>query len=182
MTSLKVLAKASGCKPRKGEDRQEYMSRLVKAILDLPEDDWAGLPDEDQDWVNDSVLNIKAKKPIVDPEDDDEDEEEAPIKKAKKPAKRGKKAKPVEEEDDDEDEEEAPVKKTKKPGGGIVAGLRETYITAYLKSPKNVSTEKVLATLEKKGIIPGKGTINVQLATVKATLKSLNERGALNLK
>jgi hypothetical protein len=36
-----------------------------------------------------------------------------------------------------------------------------------------------LAKLEKKGIVPGKGTIGVQLAAIKSTLASLQKRGAL---
>lgn len=92
------------------------------------------------------------------------EEDEAPKAKSKKAPTKSKK--------------EAPAKKA---GGGIVAGLREAYIAAYLKNPDGVSTEKVLAALEKKGIVPSKGTIHVQLATVKATLKSLHDRGVLKV-
>ena len=103
----------------------------------------------------------------------------------------------IEDEEDvdevDEDEEEEPVKKSKKasvkpatkPAGGIVAGLREAYIDAYLKNPSKDPkelTNKVLAVLAKKGIVPGKGTLGVQLSTIKATLKSLHDRGVLNIK
>jgi hypothetical protein len=232
-SALKALVKLTGCKPEDGEERQAYLERLVKAVLKAPEDDWATLPEADQDWTNEAVLAIKAKKAIVDPDAADEDEEEeAP--KAKKPkkakaaddedeeeedeeeapkAKKPKKAKAADDEDEDEDEEEeAPkAKKPKKakaaddededeeeapkakkkgdtpfekkaPGTGIVENLREAYLDAFLaapdKSPKAL-TDKVLAKLEKKGIVPGKGTIGVQLAAIKSTLASLQKRGAL---
>jgi hypothetical protein len=182
-SALKALVKLTGCKPEDGEERQAYLERLVKAVLKAPEDDWATLPEADQDWTNEAVLAIKAKKAIVDPDAADEDEEEeAP--KAKKP----KKAKAA--DDEDEDEEEAPKAKKKgdtpfekkAPGTGIVENLREAYLDAFLaapdKSPK-AFTDKVLAKLEKKGIVPGKGTIGVQLAAIKSTLASLQKRGAL---
>jgi hypothetical protein len=207
-SALKALVKLTGCKPEDGEERQAYLERLVKAVLKAPEDDWATLPEADQDWTNEAVLAIKAKKAIVDPDAADEDEEEeAP--KAKKPkkakaaddedeeeedeeeapkAKKPKKAKAA--DDEDEDEEEAPKAKKKgdtpfekkAPGTGIVENLREAYLDAFLaapdKSPKAL-TDKVLAKLEKKGIVPGKGTIGVQLAAIKSTLASLQKRGAL---
>lgn len=202
-SELKALVKATGCKPEADEDRQEYLTRLVKAVLDLQEDEWAKLPDADQDWVNEGVLAIKAKKAITDPDEQEEAEEAAPAKKSKpKPVEEEEEApkpkakkKPVAEEEEEEapvkkakpkkpakeeeDEDEAPAKVKKPAGTGIVAALREAYITAYLKDPE-VSTSKILAALEKKGIVPGKGTINVQLATVKATLKSLKDRGVLS--
>ncbi len=118
---VKSLVKATGCKAKTGEDRQAYLVRLVTAVSELPEDDWAKLPEDSQDWVNEAITAIKAKTDVDDPDAEEvpavaaeaEDDEEAPKpKKAAKAAKPAKKA-PA-EESDDEDEEAPKAKPAKK--------------------------------------------------------------------
>lgn len=105
----KELTKALGDKfaAKKGEDRQKYLARLVRAINDADESVWTALSEDAQQWVNDAVDQIKAKKPIADfgkaAEDDDEDDEP-----------KGKKSKESDEDDsDDEDDEKPKGKKSK---------------------------------------------------------------------
>jgi outer membrane biosynthesis protein TonB len=160
MSLLKPLQKATGCKPKADEDRQDYLVRLTTAVSEMQEDDWAKLPDDSQDWINDAITALKAKKEVSDPDEAAEAEPEAkPAKKPKpaaveeeaeepaaetadedepKPAKKAKPAK-VEAEEEDEVEPAKPAKKAAKaPGGAGADKFRQAYAKAYVvgKQPK----------------------------------------------
>jgi hypothetical protein len=68
MSLLKSLISATGCAQKASEERQAYLVRLVTAVTELTEDDWAKLPDDAQDWTNDAIIAIKARNEIEDPE------------------------------------------------------------------------------------------------------------------
>lgn len=53
------LIKATDTEPKRGEDRQEFLQRLSKAINGLSDKAWDGLSNEAQDWFN---ANAKARK------------------------------------------------------------------------------------------------------------------------
>ena len=149
MSVIKPLVKATGCKPKADEDRQDYLTRLVTAVSEMQEDDWAKLPDDAQDWVNDAITAIKDKKEVVDPAEAVEAEAaaEAP-KPAKKPKpaavkeeaeeaaeedeKPAKKAKPAKVETEEEDEAEA--KPAKKVAKASTPGAADKFRLAYLKA------------------------------------------------
>lgn len=79
----KELATATDLSTKRGEDRQEYLARLMKAVSELGDKDWDGLSKEAQDWFNDAAdaKNAKAKSlpdfPDAAPADEPE-EKEAP--------------------------------------------------------------------------------------------------------
>lgn len=56
----KELLELTALKPKKKEERQEYLSRLMRVVSKLPDPDWEGLTTEAQDWNNaaaDAVTN-----------------------------------------------------------------------------------------------------------------------------
>lgn len=56
------LIKATDTEPKRGEDRQEFLQRLSKAINGLSDKAWDGLSNEAQDWFNASAKARKAAK------------------------------------------------------------------------------------------------------------------------
>lgn len=48
----KELASATGVEPKRGEDRQEYLARLIAGTGKLPDKDWDKLTEEAQEWYN----------------------------------------------------------------------------------------------------------------------------------
>lgn len=119
------LQKATGVKPKKGEDRQKYLVRLSDGCQEedddgdevMSKDDWENLSEEAKDWVNAAVKSMDKKKTISDFEEPEEDEEEEPEEdeesedEDEKPKKKGRPTKSTDEEDEDEDEK--PRKKGK---------------------------------------------------------------------
>lgn len=99
----KELAEATDINPKRGEDHQEYLARLVKGVAALSEKEWDGLSQKAQDWYNDAAdaKNAKAKT-LPDFPDAEKAEEEAPAKSGRRGAAK---------------EEEAPAK----PKVGVVA-------------------------------------------------------------
>lgn len=92
----KELAEATDINPKRGEDHQEYLARLVKGVAALSDKEWDGLSQKAQDWYNDAAdaKNAKAKT-LPDFPDAEKAEEEAPAKPkvgvvAKITTKRGK--------------------------------------------------------------------------------------------
>lgn len=150
MSALKSLVKATGCKPKTDEDRQEYLTRLVTAVSEMQEDGWAKLPDDSQDWVNDAITAIKAKKEVSDPDEAAEAEPEAKPAKKPKPAaveeeaeeaaaetadedaKPAKKAKPAKVETEEEEPEAKPAKKAA--AKASTPGAADKFRLAYLKA------------------------------------------------
>jgi len=66
-----VLVDATGVKPKRGEDRNDFLIRLVNHLDDekkFNDDDFAKLPDDVQKWVNAACKAVGAKppKPIAD--------------------------------------------------------------------------------------------------------------------
>ena len=57
------LVKATEVTAKRGEDRQEYLGRLMKGVADLNDKQWDGLSQDAQDWFNDAAdaKNAKAK-------------------------------------------------------------------------------------------------------------------------
>src|SRR6188508_2959595 len=92
-------------KQKSGEDEQDYLGRVLKAIDDLSDDGWSDLSEPAQKWANEAAKKAKSKKdlpsfPADADEDEDEDEEEEDEKAA--------------EDEDEEEEDEKPAKKSAK--------------------------------------------------------------------
>lgn len=75
----KELQDATDVTPKKGEDRGDYLRRMMKAIAALSEKEWDGLSKEAQDWYNANAeaRNVakKAGKDIPDPTDFEAEDE-----------------------------------------------------------------------------------------------------------
>lgn len=58
-----AIKEATDIAPKRGEDRQDYLARSLKAIADLDDAGWDALPQEVQDWFNSAAdaKNAKAK-------------------------------------------------------------------------------------------------------------------------
>lgn len=86
----KELLGATKLKAKKGEDRQVYLKRLMKAVYALKDPEWEALSTEAQDWQNGAAEQNKAGATIPDFPDlevvDETDEEEAPPPKPEKKA------------------------------------------------------------------------------------------------
>ena len=74
------VLKATDTSTKRGEDRQEFLARVMKAISALEDKEWEALSQEAQDWFNDAAdaKNAKAKQlpdfPDLEPETKDEEE------------------------------------------------------------------------------------------------------------
>lgn len=99
----KELQDATEVAPKKGEDRTDYLMRLMKAVAALTQEGWDGLSAEGQEWYNKNAdarnAAKKAGKPVPDPLDFEAEEEEAPKRRRasaeeEEPAKEEKAAKP----------------------------------------------------------------------------------------
>ena len=134
---IKTLEKATDVKASKGEDRQEYLARLIKAVSKLSDEAYEELSEEAQDWNNAAVIATKAKEEIPDPE-----ESTAPKAKAKKVT-----ADEDEDEadDEDEDEDEAPAKSKKAKAPKAKAGISTlgAALKAVVRMKKSASFEQL---------------------------------------
>lgn len=99
------LMDATALKRKVAEKPQLWMTRLIKAVQDLPEDEWDKISEPAQLWVNGGAKAIKGEKevPAFPGEEPEEDEEDA------KPARRGRAAAAAV---DEEEEEEKPSRKS----------------------------------------------------------------------
>lgn len=59
----KELVEVTELSTKRGEDRQDFLGRIVKAVANLSDKEWEGLSQEAQDWFNDAAdaKNAKAK-------------------------------------------------------------------------------------------------------------------------
>lgn len=106
MSDVKAeLLKATGVKPKKNEDEQDFLNRIVKAVGALDDDAWSDLSEAAQQWANDATKKVKAKKDIPGFPDDEEEEED------EKPAKKKTASKKSDEEEEEDDEDDKPAKK-----------------------------------------------------------------------
>ena len=70
------LAETAAITPKRNEDRQKYLKRLMLAVSKLPDPDWESLSTEAQDWNNGAAEAHKAGDEIEDfPDLEEEDEE-----------------------------------------------------------------------------------------------------------
>jgi hypothetical protein len=119
-------------KPKKKEDTQSFLKRFMKhAHGELEDNDklWAKMTEPAQDWYNEAVDAMEAKKSLPVPKgmdaggDDDEDGDDKPkakrgrpskAEKAEKSAKRSKRRGDDEDDEDSNDDDDAPNRKKAK--------------------------------------------------------------------
>ncbi len=81
----KELIEETGLKPKRGQDRQEFLAALMVKISDLTDEGWDALSSEAQAWYNKAADAKNAKKKEMPDFPDLEEEEE---KAEEKPARR----------------------------------------------------------------------------------------------
>lgn len=107
------LQKVTGVKPKKKEDKQKYLVRLVKAVGDLDETEWDSLSEEAQLWYEPALRAEEKGSEIKDfPAEEEEAEEEADEDTEEEAEEEETEDEDTEEETEEEaEEEEAPKKK-----------------------------------------------------------------------
>lgn len=90
------ILKAADVQPKRNEDRQVFLQRVVRAVADLDDKAWEGLSSDAQDWYNEAADQMNAKKTITEmPGFEDEAKEETKKEEAAPARRRG--AEPKEE-------------------------------------------------------------------------------------
>lgn len=80
------LLKATDLSTKRGEDRQDFLARLMKGVAELSDKSWEGLSQKAQDWFNDAADAKNAKAKTLPDFPDMEAEEEAPAKSSRRGA------------------------------------------------------------------------------------------------
>lgn len=92
----KELVDVTEVKAKRGEDRQDFLGRVMKAVAELNDKEWDDLSQDAQDWFNDAAdaKNAKAKTipDFPDAEADEEPEEEQEEKSTRRSSGKAKKA------------------------------------------------------------------------------------------
>lgn len=70
------LQEVSEVQQKKKEDRQDYLTRLMRAVADVPDDIWGSLSKDAQEWNNDAATAFKEGRDIDDFLEEDEEPEE----------------------------------------------------------------------------------------------------------
>lgn len=130
---------------REGETEQQFAQRMARKANDMTDDKWETLDVETQEWVNEAIEALRARKdvplpaginqffPKAAPTEDEEEPEERPVKNGKaKPVKaakeakvketkaKGVKAKPVKAAKKNGNAQPAPGRKGKFPEGAKI--------------------------------------------------------------
>jgi hypothetical protein len=198
----KQLAEALGDKfaQRDGEARDAYIGRITKAAGKLAEDDWNGLSEPVQEWVNANAEALNKKTDLTDYEaqadEDDDDADEKPKAKAKATKVKATKVKATKADDEDEDEEadededdEKPKAKAKATtttttkvkatrDSDAKAGGVEAMVKLIVKHP-DWKKAKLMEELSKKDFTVSDGTANTVYYHTRNTIRVLKEMGKL---
>lgn len=150
------LLKASKCPKKKpGEDLQKYLTRLMRAVYKLNEDDWEELTEEAKGWYNDAAENAKGGRKLGNFPDYDGPE--------------------IEEEPEEEKEEEVapPPKAQTKPRKTSACHVIKTLVA---KKP-DISVEAISEKLKASDMKVSNVTIATLRSDTRDTLRVLNELG-----
>lgn len=195
------LLKTTDLKPKKKEDRQAFLHRLVDAVQDLDDDDWKGLSTEAQSWVNAGASAIKdegdeaeindfpdfittdeeeseneAQEAAEHAESDDDEEESDVADDEDKPTTKKKSSKPAKAE-------KAPAKAAKpekKAATGPKAGGIKVQIKKLVLKKPSISVEELIEKLGNAGTKPSKLTVSAIRSEFRHSLFVLRDAGALS--
>lgn len=169
------LLAATGVKPKKNEDQQAYLTRLMRAVAKLKDPEWEGLSTDAQEWNNGAAEAHKAGDEIADfpdyaaiddnpPVDEEVDEEEEvvppPVVKAK-------------------DKEKKPIEKPA-PKPAVVAGTGRKVSACHMikkmvvKDP-TITVAQLSENLKSDGLKVSDVTIATLRSDLRDTLRVLNE-------
>lgn len=184
-----------------GEERQDYLERLVRAAAALEDDGWESLSEAARDWVNAGAEQLQAEKDIVDFGGKPAKAAAKPAKAPAKPAKAApKKAAVVEEdteqeeveEDPEEEEVEEPAPKGKakaaaKPAKAAANGKAPRaargmspamFVRHHLATHPQDTVDEIAAALSKSGLgVLSQMTIQSLRNEFRAVCRVLNEKG-----
>ena len=160
------LLKVSTLKPKKNEDRQKYLTRVMLAVAKLPDPDWEALSKEAQDWTNNQAQAHKRKGELEDFPDYEEVAEEEQV-----------------DEEVDEEQEEAPKPKPKAEKPVKEKEYAPRKISAchmikkiVVKDPK-ISVADLSEQLKNDGLKVSDVTIATLRSDLRDTLRVMNELG-----
>lgn len=171
------LLEATGLKPKKNENRQEYLARLCRAGAKLPDDVWEGVTKPSQDWNNDAAVSLKEGKSIADFSDTDEDTvgEEVDEEEADEPAPKAKKAKANGQKEAKSEKEKLPPH----PASVRKVSACHTIKKMVVKKP-TITVAELSEKLKEDGLKVSDVTIATLRSDCRDTLRVLNEVGAGN--
>lgn len=150
-------------KEKKGEDRQSYLDRLMRAVTKLPDDVWEGLSTDAQNWTNGAVESVKAKTDI-------EDFEVAPVDEETV----------AEEQPEQEEVVEKPVKKRAASNGTRKVSACHTIKKFVVKKP-GITVAELSEKLKDAGFKVSDVTIATLRSDLRDTLRVLNELKITNV-
>jgi hypothetical protein len=161
------LVKATGIKPKDGEDRQKYLVRVVEKLHTLDDDAFYALSKPTQKWANNAVEAHDADQPIAD--------FAAPNGKDGKHTTT--KEKPV--------TKKAPAKDKPKEKKGITTAVRgdgiKDRIKALVWKNPSVGVDDLMEKLAKNGPTPSRLTVSSIRSEFRHSLKWLVRNGHLKI-
>jgi hypothetical protein len=168
----KELCEAAVVKEKKNEDRQKYLSRLMRAVSKLPDPEWEALSKEAQDWNNGAAEAHKAGDELEDFPDYEEvelDEEEAVEEVAPKTEAKKAVAKP-------DKAAKSTGNRTSEPSGTRKVSACHTIKKIVVKNP-TITVAQLSEQLKEAGLKVSEVTIATLRSDLRDTLRVLNEVG-----
>ena len=146
----------------KGEERPDYLARLIKEVNTLEDDEFDALSPAAQDWCNAASTAIDKKQPVP---------EFASDKGNGKASKDGGKKKASDTKKVSKDGGEG------KPSGGLSS---MSYLRQLLATDPRSGIEDLEKALEKKGLrVPSRVTISTVKSDFRSSLRVLQDMGML---
>lgn len=156
-------------KPKKGEERQTLLKRIVIAVTALSDEEFSELPKQTEDWANAASRANDKEKPIpdfpdfktTDAEGADKESKDMPKtdKKAAAPAKEAKAPKAAAEK-------KAPAKK----GGGKIHQMKQIILKNL-----GISTEDLTAKVKAAGLEVSDSTVTTVRSDFLSSIRVLQE-------
>ncbi len=198
-----TLQKVTKIKPNKGEDRQDYLLRLVQTANEKAEEDnewWEALPTDVAEWVNDGSAAHNDGNPIIDFSDDadeeeeyvpedhsDEEEEEADMEAAVNETKPAKKTAPAKKANSNSQKPAATPAKVAKPAKEKVKAPRkerpyggQQMIKKILLKQPTLTTDELLEKLEKQNFKVSKMAVSSIRSGFRDSLRVIKDAGYLD--
>lgn len=161
----KELRDITEFKKKAKEPRKRYLSRLLKAVNDLPDDKWDDVSPEAQKWSNAGMKAVKAGKDI---EDFPSDQQAAQPPETEKPETKVK-------SDEKQTKKEVKSKTDTKP-----VGIKVRIKEILLDDPK-VSSTKIYDMLNEEGLQASRFTVTGIRSEFRHTIRVLVKRGLLKM-
>jgi len=171
------LQEVSEVQQKKKEDRQAYLTRLMRQVSKVEDDIWGSLSKDAQDWNNEAATAFKEGREIDDfPVEDEEPEIE---ETAVEPPEGDTEGVPQEEEDTENEvsvpePEKQPVMRTKVRGKNTSAC--HTIKRMVVKKP-HITVDEITSKLKVLDLKVTPVTISTLRSSVRDTLRVLNEEG-----